>query len=393
VLILALLVTAVFWVTDLDLTAAAWFAEPSADGTGLTEWPHEHGPLFKLLYLAAPAMTGLLGFSALAMMVAGTLRPQWRKWRLRGLFVLLVLVFGPGLVVNAIFKDHWGRPRPREVVQFNGDREYLPPFRFGIHGVGKSFPCGHCSVAFAFLAFWLLCRGERSARIRKLGRWILLSALLLGGLVGAARMAAGAHFLSDVLWAGVFTYFTAWILYYPVLKLPQALRATETQPLTRRRPKWVLALYAAAGAALLAGLLLATPLSRDLEYERVKAGSDPTVIYVTVDEADVILRFTEDPAPALDLRGSVRAFGFPTNTITETAGYEKEAGVPVIRYSLERRGVFTEYRARVHLLVSAPNLAALHLDLGEGNLRLENVPPDLAPEKLRITAPPGTELP
>ena len=23
---------------------------------------------------------------------------------------------GPGLVVNVLFKDHWGRPRPREVV-------------------------------------------------------------------------------------------------------------------------------------------------------------------------------------------------------------------------------------------------------------------------------------
>jgi hypothetical protein len=217
-------------------------------------------------------------------------------------------------------------------------------------------------------------------------------ALLLGGLVGAARMAAGAHFLSDVLWAGFFTYFTAWFLYYPILKLHRALRDTETQPLTRPQPKWVLALYAGAGVALLAGLLLATPLSRDLEYERIKAGSDPTVIHVTIDEADVILHFTDDPAPAFDLQGSVRAFGFPTNTITETAGYEKEEGVPVIRYSLERRGVFTEYRARVHLLISAPNLAALHLDLKEGTLRLEDLPAHLPPEKLKITAPPGGEL-
>ncbi|MGH7125191.1 MAG: hypothetical protein ACREFI_12515 [Stellaceae bacterium] len=34
----------------------------------------------------------------------------------QGVFVLLVLALGPGLAVNTMFKDHWGRARPSHVV-------------------------------------------------------------------------------------------------------------------------------------------------------------------------------------------------------------------------------------------------------------------------------------
>src|SRR4051812_8492190 len=33
-------------------------------------------------------------------------------------FLLLSLALGPGLVVNAVLKDHWGRARPTQVTEF-----------------------------------------------------------------------------------------------------------------------------------------------------------------------------------------------------------------------------------------------------------------------------------
>jgi hypothetical protein len=40
--------------------------------------------------------------------------------RMYGLFILLSVILGPGLLVNLVFKDHWGRPRPRQVVALGG---------------------------------------------------------------------------------------------------------------------------------------------------------------------------------------------------------------------------------------------------------------------------------
>jgi lipid A 4'-phosphatase len=91
------------------------------------------------------------------------------------LFMLAVLAIGPGLVVNVVFKDHWGRARPRDVVEFGGTRTFTPAFVI-------SDQCErNCSAAF-------------------------------GGLVGFGRIAQGAHFLSDVVFAGVFVFFVAYLL-------------------------------------------------------------------------------------------------------------------------------------------------------------------------------------
>src|SRR4051812_43027675 len=49
-------------------------------------------------------------------------RPVWGLTRLRVIYLLLVLAIGPGLVVNVIFKDNWGRARPRYIDTFGGER-------------------------------------------------------------------------------------------------------------------------------------------------------------------------------------------------------------------------------------------------------------------------------
>ena len=44
-------------------------------------------------------------------------------------------------------------------------------------------------------------------------RWaIALAAYTLGTAIGVLRIAQGAHFLSDVIFAGFFTYLVAWVL-------------------------------------------------------------------------------------------------------------------------------------------------------------------------------------
>ena len=125
-----------------------------------------------------------------------------------GLFLCLVMVLGPGLVVNAAFKHNWGRPRPRQIQEFGGNQRFLPVWQKGIKGEGKSFPSGHASVGFyLFTPFFFLRK-----KGRKWGIFFLCLGISYGLIMGAARMVQGGHFPSDVLWAGGFTYLTALFL-------------------------------------------------------------------------------------------------------------------------------------------------------------------------------------
>jgi len=129
-------------------------------------------------------------------------------WRKVGLFLSLVMLVGPGLVVNATFKQHWGRPRPRQIQEFGGGRRYLPIWQKGKGGEGKSFPSGHASVGFYLFTpfFFLRKKGE------KWGVFFLCLGISYGLFMGSARMVQGGHFPSDVFWAGGFTYLTALFL-------------------------------------------------------------------------------------------------------------------------------------------------------------------------------------
>ena len=137
--------------------------------------------------------------------------PQ-RLRRLRGLvFVALCLAVGPGLVANALFKDNWGRARPKQVVEFAGDKKFTPPLVITDQCARNcSFVSGDASFAFGMLSLALLA-GRRRAF------WVSTS-LAFGLGVGLLRMMNGSHFFSDVLFAGVFVTLTCLILYRWILE-------------------------------------------------------------------------------------------------------------------------------------------------------------------------------
>lgn len=125
-------------------------------------------------------------------------------------------IIASALLVNVVLKDHTGRPRPREIVQFSGNWEYKPALQTGIPGRGHSFPCGHCSIAFTLISgvvFW--------RRSRKFALSSLSLGLAYGMLMSIARIAQGGHFLSDALWSLGVVLLTLATLYYFVYKPPR----------------------------------------------------------------------------------------------------------------------------------------------------------------------------
>jgi lipid A 4'-phosphatase len=131
----------------------------------------------------------------------------------QGVFVLLVLGLGPGLAVNTLLKDHWGRARPSQVVEFGGSQEFTPALLpAAACDRNCSFVSGHAAAGFGLIAFSFLAAGRR--RRRAIGT----VAVAAGALIGLARMAQGAHFLSDVVFAGFVVCGIAWLLAWAFLE-------------------------------------------------------------------------------------------------------------------------------------------------------------------------------
>jgi membrane-associated PAP2 superfamily phosphatase len=152
----------------------------------------------------------LLGIVALLVLIAGCFKASLARYRMVAAYMVLLLLLGPGLLVNTVFKDHWGRPRPREIVQFGGKQSFHHPWQPGIAGKGRSFPSGHAGSAFYLaMPFFALRRRNPTLAIR-----IYLVGTLYGLLMGVARISQGGHYVSDILWAWGMVHLTAVALYY-----------------------------------------------------------------------------------------------------------------------------------------------------------------------------------
>ncbi len=126
-------------------------------------------------------------------------------------FLLFCLAIGPGLFVNAVFKEHWGRARPFQVTEFGGNRRFTAAFVVSDQcKTNCSFVSGDASLGYFGLAFFFIARRRRAL--------IAGGGILAGSLFGLVRMAQGAHFLSDVIFSGVFTFLAAWLLYFLLLR-------------------------------------------------------------------------------------------------------------------------------------------------------------------------------
>ena len=118
------------------------------------------------------------------------------------LFIIIALLLGPGLVVNQVFKQNWGRARPNEIVQFGSTNIYSAPLEISNQCESNcSFVSGHASGGFFILTLaWALRRR----------RWFWIG-LISGSIVGLGRILQGGHFLSDIVFAFWTVYFSSQI--------------------------------------------------------------------------------------------------------------------------------------------------------------------------------------
>ncbi len=122
-------------------------------------------------------------------------------------FLVTSLVLGPGLLVNVALKDHWERPRPGQLLQFGGNQHFVPWWQWrGDCRKNCSFVSGEAATAF-----WTLAPAALTPPLwRPLA---FAAAIAFGSIISMERILMGGHFLSDTIFAGVFTFLIIWLLY------------------------------------------------------------------------------------------------------------------------------------------------------------------------------------
>lgn len=201
-LVFIVLAAFVFW-PEMDLAVSGLFAHGTR-GFYLIGNPFLKG-LSKFVFYIARVMAAVFAVGVFFWFVKkrNWLGLEGRAW----VFLLMTLLIGPGLIANIIFKDHWGRARPREIVTFGGSREFTPAM---VVSNACSFNCSFVSGDASF-GFFLPCFAYVVARRR--ARRVFWSALGVGSLIAAARILLGAHFLSDVVYSFVITLGTGAIIH------------------------------------------------------------------------------------------------------------------------------------------------------------------------------------
>jgi lipid A 4'-phosphatase len=188
----------------IDLAATRLFYDPG-QGFPLGDW----API-RIVTAAIPWLTRLIVLlcAAGAVWLAVRRRPLWRLDRKALVFIVVATALGPGLIANTVLKDHWGRARPHQTIEFGGTKQFTTaPLPAAQCERNCSFVSGHAALGFSLVGFALLLPvGWRR-------RAAIAAAFGFGALVGFGRIAAGHHFLSDVVYAGLIVWATSWLLY------------------------------------------------------------------------------------------------------------------------------------------------------------------------------------
>lgn len=199
-----LLLAAGPWLNDLDLQASGYFYQQN-------QFQSSSATRFIFQYGIWPAWI-TIGI-CFGILITSCFLNSLKKWRKGVIFLILTLGIGSGLIVHAVLKDHWGRPRPKQTIEFGGSqpfRAFYEPNFLQQPEPSKSFPSGHASVGFFFCAVALLGWHYRHRTLFYTG---ILLFIFLGGILSWTRVAQGGHYLSDTLFSAAIMWLTAFTLY------------------------------------------------------------------------------------------------------------------------------------------------------------------------------------
>lgn len=202
--IIIVLITIATRMFNLDILISGYFYE---QGVG---FPEKNDLLVRFFYRSINVSVTISILFFIGFAVLATIKKPLRKHNRLILALFISILLGPGLIVNSIFKENFGRPRPSQTIEFGGKHQPKEILEANWGNYGKSFPSGHAAVPLSFLllAFAALRRGKL-----KLAKQLTVGIVAWYLFVCYARVAAGGHHFSDVAWAGYIAFVCAWLSY------------------------------------------------------------------------------------------------------------------------------------------------------------------------------------
>lgn len=154
-------------------------------------------PWVKLLFRGVPILTTVFVTCLILVIVAKFFLSEKKSDTIKSpmIFLLIALAFGPGLTVNWMLKENFGRARPSQVVELGGTKEFSRAGHYTDQCTTNcSFSSGHASMGFYFTSFSYIVPAPYQAIVFVVGA-------LFGGFVGIGRIMQGGHFFSDVIFS------------------------------------------------------------------------------------------------------------------------------------------------------------------------------------------------
>ena len=187
----------------IDITLTKHFYLQNTEGT----YAFAESPFIKFFYDYGEYPAFAVGALASALWLISYKVQKIAKWRPAFLHLMLTLILAAGIITNGLLKEYWGRPRPKQTIEFGGKHQFHPWYQYDFAHRDeslKSFPSGHAIMGYYFLAFVVIGQYYRKEWLTWLG---VVGGLGLGGILSFIRIAQGGHFISDTLMSAL----VAWI--------------------------------------------------------------------------------------------------------------------------------------------------------------------------------------
>lgn len=309
--------------------------------------------VFIYKYSNIPALITVLG-SLLLLALSYVRSYSLIKYRKLFIYLVIVMIVGPGLVINTALKDNWGRPRPRDIQEFGGEYAYEAPLQINPYTPGKSFPCGHASMGFYFFA---LAHVLKIFSIRKY-HYTNIIAFLFGSTIGWVRIVQGGHFLSDVIFSGAIVFLLAHAIWH-FMKLesnPYYVPKETDKQLSVKH----LVLIASIAVIFLTSLGVATPYQKEQNiniktdsYDNLKVNLINTSLTISLSDS-------------IHVSSSNRGFGFPGSK--SKLKYKESDGVYHI--DQEMKGFFSELQSNTIITIDSLRVKNFRLSIDEGEVNV-----------------------
>jgi lipid A 4'-phosphatase len=154
-------------------------------------------PLVVICFRLVPIVTMVWGGFCVIYLIYNL----WRKKQVLSspvFYLLMAVLLGPGLLINYGLKENFGRARPKHILEFGGDKAFTAPLIISDQcDKNCSFSSGHASMGYYFSALSYVVGAPYQGAV-------FLFGIVLGSMIGLGRVLQGGHFLSDVIFSGLF---------------------------------------------------------------------------------------------------------------------------------------------------------------------------------------------